>query len=221
MIVYPSDAEACSNIIAIGQRMYQLGMVAANDGNISCRVAPQIIWATPTGVSKGFMTADMLIKLDLQGNIIKGSYKPSSELKMHLKIYEQSADIGAVTHAHPACATAFAVAQIPFEQPVMPEAVVNLGTVPVAPYATPGSIELAEGAAAYAKDHRAVLLANHGALSWGKDLNQAFFRLETLEHYAKILLYSRYTIGKAQLLPDDEIKVLEEIRCCLEAKKDY
>jgi L-fuculose-phosphate aldolase len=208
MIQYPTDQEAQSGIIAIGQKMYQLGMVAANDGNISCRVAPDLIWATPTGVSKGDMTADMLIKLDLVGNIIEGVYKPSSELKMHIMIYEQSREVGAVTHAHPACATAFAVAHIPLEKPVMPEAVINLGTVPVAPYATPGSLELAKSAASYVKDHRALLLANHGALSWGQDLKEAFFRLETLEHYAKILLYSRYFIGKAEPLPEKEIEIL-------------
>lgn len=208
MIQYPTDQKAKSEIIAIGQKMYQLGMVAANDGNISCRVAPDVIWATPTGVSKGDMTADMLIKLDLAGNIIEGSYKPSSELKMHIMIYEQSGEVGAVTHAHPACATAFAVAHIALDQPVMPEAVINLGMVPVAPYATPGSLDLAKGAATYVKEHKALLLANHGALSWGQDLKEAFFRLETLEHYAKILLYSRYLIGRAEPLPEGEIGIL-------------
>lgn len=163
-----NDQQAQKQIIEIGQKMYQLGMVAANDGNISCRLPDGTIWATPTGVSKGSMTDEMLIKLDIDGNLLQGNLEPSSELKMHLSLYRTSDKIKAVTHAHPAHASAFAVANIPLEIPYMPEAVINLGTVPVVPYATPGSLELAEGVAEYAQNRRALLLANHGAVSWGK-----------------------------------------------------
>lgn len=130
---YPTDAEAKRDIIEAGRRMYQKNFVAANDGNISARVSDTLLWATPTGVSKGYMTEDMLVKMDLDGNIVEGKNKPSSEIKMHLRILKESSEIMAVAHAHPPVATSFAAAGIPLDLALLQEAVVLLGVVPVAP----------------------------------------------------------------------------------------
>jgi L-fuculose-phosphate aldolase len=205
---YLSDYEAKSAIIEIGKRMYDNGFVAANDGNISVKVGPNEIWITPTGVSKGFMTADMLIKVDAkEGRILSGHTKPTSELRMHLRIYQENPEILAVTHAHPPIATSFAVAGIPLDKPILPEAIINLGSVPIASYAVPGSQELADLIAAFCKTHKAILLANHGVLTWGNNLKEAYFRLETVEHYAKVLMYTKI-IGKANELNSDQLSKL-------------
>ena len=128
-VKYMSDFEAKNAIIEIGKRMYMKGFVAANDGNISCKVGPSTIWTTPTGVSKGYMTSDMLVKMDFNGKILMGTRKPSSEVKMHLRVYNENPDVMAVTHAHPMVATSFAIAGISLDRAVLPEAVVQLGGV--------------------------------------------------------------------------------------------
>ncbi|ARE86066.1 class II aldolase/adducin family protein [Clostridium formicaceticum] len=198
-------------ICQIGKRMYDREFVAANDGNISVRISENEIWTTPTGVSKGFMTPEMLVKVDLQGKVLEGDSKPSSELKMHLKVYEERPEIKAVVHAHPLTATVLAVAGIPLDQALLPEAIVTLGTVPIAPYATPSTEEVPESIASYLKDHNAVLLENHGALTWGRDILEAYYRMETLEFYAKIILTTRM-LGQANELPYDKIAGLLKIR---------
>ena len=157
---YPSDDVAKDSIIEIGKRMYQKGFVAANDGNISCKVEKDIIWTTPTGVSKGFMTPNMLVKMKLSGEVLIGERKPSSEIKMHIRAYQENPDIMAVTHAHPLVATSFAIAGICLDKAILPEAIVNLGIVPVAHYATPGTQDVPDSIAPYCKTHNAVLLAN-------------------------------------------------------------
>lgn len=124
---YISDAQAKQMILEVGRRMYQGGFVAANDGNISCKVGDNEIWATPTGVSKGFMTEDMLVKLDLDGNVLEGTHKPSSEVKMHLRVFKENPKVQGVVHAHPLTATAFACAGISLEEPVLMEGVLSLG----------------------------------------------------------------------------------------------
>lgn len=211
-IRYPSDFEAKKAIIEVGKRMYNKGFVAANDGNISCKVAQNAVWATPTGVSKGYMTPDMLVKMDLTGKVLMGSYKPSSEMKMHLRVYQENPDVRAVTHAHPPVATSFAIAGISLDKAILPEAVIQLGSVPIAHYATPGSQEVPDSIAPYCKSHNAVLLANHGALSWGKDVFEAFFRLESIEYYATILMYTGSIIGKQNELSCGQVNDLLDIR---------
>ena len=134
---YPSDAQAKAEILDAGRKIYQRGLVAANDGNLSVRVGDNALWVTPTGVSKGAMTEDMLVKLSLDGTVLEGTRKPSSETKMHLRIYQENPAVRAVVHAHPPAATAFAAAGLPLDRPVLQEAVVQLGTVPVAPFALP------------------------------------------------------------------------------------
>lgn len=209
---YLSDYEAKKQIIEIGKRMYDKGFVASNDGNISCKVGPNIIWTTPTGVSKGFMTPDMLVKMNFDGKVLMGKLKPSSEVKMHLRVYNENPDVMAVTHAHPPVATSFAIAGISLDRAILPEAVVNLGSVPIAHYATPGSQDVPDSIAPYCKSHNAVLLANHGALSWGKDLTEAYHRLESLEYYATVLMYTGKIIGRANELSCSQVNELIDIR---------
>ncbi len=209
---YLSDFEAKKAIIEVGKRMYNKGYVAANDGNISCKVSDNIIWTTPTGVSKGFMTQDMLVKMNLDGKILMGKSKPSSEVKMHIRVYQENPEIIAVTHAHPPVATSFAIAGISLDKAILPEAVVTLGSVPIAHYATPGSEDVPNSIAPYCKTHNAVLLANHGALTWGKDIFDAYFRLESLEYYATILMYTGNIIGKANELSCNQVDDLLKIR---------
>ena len=207
-----SDFEAKNAIIEIGKRMYNKGFVAANDGNISIKVGPNALWTTPHGVSKGFMTLDMLVKTDLNGKILMGSHKPSSEVKMHLRVYQENPEVLAVTHAHPPVATSFAIAGISLDKAVLPEAVVQLGSVPIAHYATPGTQEVPDSIAPFCKTHNGVLLANHGALSWGKDVFEAFFRLESMEYYATILMYTGKIIGKQNELSCQQVDELLDIR---------
>ncbi|WP_313133923.1 class II aldolase/adducin family protein [Anaerocolumna sp.] len=209
---YPSDFEAKKAILEIGKRMYMKGFVAANDGNISCKVGPNIIWTTPTGVSKGFMTMDMLVKMDFNGEILAGNRKPSSEVKMHLRVYEENPEVMAVTHAHPPVATSFAIAGISLDRPILPEAIVQLGSVPIAHYATPGTQEVPDSIAPFCKTHNGVLLANHGALSWGRDVFEAFFRLESIEYYATVLMYTGQIIGKQNELSCDQVNELINTR---------
>lgn len=209
---YITNSEAREAIIEVGKRMYNKGFVAANDGNISIKVGANEIWTTPTLVSKGYMTSEMLVKVDLNGNILSGDNKPSSELKMHLRVYNENPDVMAVTHAHPPVATSFAIAGIELDRAILPEAVVNLGTVPIAPYATPGSREVPDSIAPFCRTHNAVLLANHGALTWGRDVFEAYFRLESLEYYATVLMYTGNIIGRANELSESQISKLLEIR---------
>lgn len=211
-VKYMSDFEAKNAIIEIGKRMYNKGFVAANDGNISVKVGPNAIWTTPTGVSKGFMTQDILVKIDLNGKVIMGRSKPSSEAKMHLRVYQENPDVMAVTHAHPPVATSFAIAGISLDKAVLPEAVVQLGSVPIAHYATPGSQDVPDSIAPFCKSHNGVLLANHGALSWGKDVFEAFYRLESMEYYATILMYTGRIIGKQNELSCGQVDELIQIR---------
>jgi L-fuculose-phosphate aldolase len=209
---YMTDTEAREMICEIGRRMYNRNYVAANDGNISVKVGPNEIWTTPTGVSKGYMTPDMMVKMDLSGNILSGKMKPSSEVKMHLRVYNDNPEVHSVVHAHPPIATSFAIAGIPLDKPVLPEAIVLLGNVPVAPYALPGTQEVPDSIAPYCQTHNAVLLANHGALTWGRDLMEAYFRMESLEHYANILMYSNQILKKANELNRSQIDDLIKIR---------
>lgn len=209
---YYSDVEAKNLICEIGKRMYQKNFVAANDGNISVKVSPTTIWTTPTGVSKGFMTQDMMVKMDLFGNVIEGTLKPSSEVKMHLRVYKENEELHAVVHAHPPVATSYAIAGISLEKPISPEAIVLLGRVPVAKYATPGTEEVPDSIAPFVKDHNAVLLANHGAITWGRDIFEAYYRMESLEHYALMLMYSTNIINKANELSYSQVADLIKIR---------
>lgn len=210
--LYLSDQEAIQQILEIGRRMYAKNYVAANDGNITCKVSPTTLWTTPAGVSKGYMTEEMLVKADLDGHILQGTQKPSSELKMHLRVYRENPDLTACVHAHPPVATAFAIAGIALDRPILPEAVVQLGVVPVAPYATPGTQEVPDSIAPYCRTHNGILLANHGALTWGTSPMQAYMRMESLEYYALLTMYTGNIIGQANELSREQVDQLVETR---------
>ena len=168
--------------------LYQRGYVAGSDGNVSLRAGEGKILITPSGVSKGRLTPEMPVLCDLEGRVLAGDRHPSSEAAMHLLVYRQRPDAGAVVHAHPPAATAFAACRRPLDVPYLTEVVSGLGPIPVAPYALPSTPEVPESIRPFLRDHRGVLLANHGALTWGGGLWEAFDRMEQLEHTAKIYL---------------------------------
>ena len=208
---YPTDAQAKAEILEAGIKLFQRGLVAANDGNLSVRVGENALWVTPTGVSKGAMTEEMLVKLDLDGNLLAGTRRPSSEVKMHLRIYRENPDVRAVVHAHPPAATAFACAGIPLDRPVLQESVLMLGAVPVAPFALPGSPGVADSIAPFCRDCRAVLLEYHGAVTWGESMQQAHYRMECLEQTALVTLHLR-TLGCGRVMPPELVRDVEGLR---------
>ena len=170
--------------------MWQLGWVAANDGNVSVRLEDGTFLATPTGMSKSFITPDKLLRIDAKGNVLEGAegLRPSSEIKMHLRCYEKRADVNAVVHAHPPAATGFAVAHRPMDMYNMIEDVAAIGAVPLTPYGTPSTTEVPDAIEPYLNDHDVMLLENHGALTVGSDVITAYYRMESLELWAKITI---------------------------------
>lgn len=199
-------------ICEIGQRMYARRMVAANDGNISVRLSEEEILCTPTGVSKGFMKPEQLCKVDLTGNVLTmaDGFGPSSEVKMHLQVYQKRPDISAVVHAHPIFATGFAVMGRALDIPIMPEVIVNFGKVPLAPYGTPSTAEIPDAIEPYLMDYQAILLESHGALTWAKDLQTAYMKMESVEFYAE-LLYRTTQLGGPRELSAEKLARLREV----------
>lgn len=208
---YTSHQEAKADILEAGRRLYQRAFVAANDGNISARMEDGTIWATPTGVSKGFMTENMLVRLTPEGEILEGSRKVSSEIAMHLAIYRNNPELGGVVHAHSPAATAFATQGRDFDMAVSLETAVQLGVIPCAPYAVTGSKKLAEYAASYCEEFNGCFLEHHGAVTWGADVTQALFRTECLEH--TIIMYEHMrALGQVRLLTEAQLTELEAVR---------
>ncbi len=207
------EYEIKQQILEIGRRIYQNGFVAANDGNISVKLNDHEILCTPTGVSKGFMTTDMICKVDLDGRVLeaKEPYRPSSEVRMHLRVYKKRPDVQSVVHAHPPYATSYAIAGIPLMDPIMPEAVISLGGVPIAKYGTPSTDEIPDAVEEYLPYYDAVLLENHGALSYSDSLLNAYYKMESLEFYAKLMFISTQ-IGGPQKLSEEQVQRLYEIR---------
>ena len=200
-----------ADIVEIGRRMYARGYTASNDGNISVRIDASRLLMTPKSVCKGFMTPDMMCVTDLDGTKLQGDRDPSSEMLMHLEVYRQRPDVQAVVHAHPPTATGFAVAGIPLDRAVLAEVLTTLGSIPLAEYATPSTAELPEAVRKYIKAHDGMLLANHGALTVGGDLYSAYYKMETIEHFAKISLVAR-TLGRENLISREEVMRLQELR---------
>ena len=207
------EYEIKKQICEIGKRIYNRGMVAANDGNISVKLSDNEFLCTPTGVSKGFMTPEYICKVDAEGNVLQanGNFKPSSEIKMHMRVYKCRPDVNSVVHAHPSYATAFAIAGIPLTAPIMPEAVIALGCVPIAEYGTPSTNEIPDAVEKYLPYYDAVLLENHGALSYSVDLLSAYHKMESLEFYAE-LLYKARQLGGPKELSKEQVQRLYEIR---------
>lgn len=194
-----SEIKYKKQICDIGKRIYEKGFVAANDGNISIRLSDDEFLITPTGVSKGFMTPEMIIKVNANGDVLEGDYRPTSEIKMHLLVYRERPDIHAVVHVHPPYATAFAIAGIPLNQAIMPESVVYLGTIPLAEYGTPSTEEVPDAVKKHVHEHQGVLLENHGALTWGRDLEHAYYLMESMEFTAKINWIAKQLDGDREL----------------------
>jgi L-fuculose-phosphate aldolase len=204
------EQTARREIVAVGKLMYERSYVVSSDGNISVRLDDGRIIATPTQTGKGRMTEEMLAVTDSEGRPLNDR-RASSELAMHLLVYREREDVRAVCHAHPPNGSAFAVAGLAIDQPILSEVILTLGCVPLAEYGTPSTDELTEAMRPLVKNHNALLMANHGAVAYGADVWQAFDRLETLEHTAKIAILAR-ALGGAQNLPPDSIEKLIDIR---------
>jgi L-fuculose-phosphate aldolase len=200
-----------ADIVEVGRRMYNRGYTASNDGNISVRLGADRLLMTPKSVCKGFMTPDMMCITDLEGKKLQGDRDPSSEMLMHLEVYRQRADVQAVVHAHPPTATGFAVAGIPLDRAVLAEVLTTLGSIPIADYATPSTAELPAAVRQYIKAHDGMLLANHGALTVGADLYSAYYKMETIEHFAHISLVARM-LGRENLISREEVLRLQGLR---------
>ena len=200
-------------ICDVCHKMWQLGWVAANDGNVSVKLPDGNFMCTPTGISKSFITSEKLVIINDKYEIIEAldGYKPSSEIKMHLRCYKERDDVGAVVHAHPPTATGYAVAGIPLDKYSMIETVIAIGSVPVTPYGTPSTNEVPDAIAPYLQEHDVVLLENHGALTVGADLITAYYRMETLELFAKISLMA-HLLGGAKEISRENIDRLISMR---------
>lgn len=198
-------------LVRFGKMLHAQGFVAATDGNLSVRLDSSRVLVTPTGFSKGMMRQEDMVIVDLHGKKLSGFYNPSSEIAMHLTIYRMRPDVGAVVHAHPCTATGFASAGIALDEPLCSEVVITLGAVPLAPYATTGTMELSDSLRPFIPFHDAILMANHGVVAYGEDLPRAYMRMEAVEHYAKIVLATRQ-LGSARSLNSRELEKLVAVR---------
>lgn len=202
-----NEREIRKFICEIGRRLHARGLVAGADGNITVRLPRERLLATPSGVSKGFMSPEQIVVTDMDGKSLGGG-KPSTEILLHLAVYRKRADVGAVVHAHPPAAVAMTVAGVTLEQCVMPEVLVYMGTVPTTRYATPSSAEGAEVIEELIEKHDALLLDRHGAVTVGADLDTAWQRMEKLEHFAQVVLAARQ-MGQVRTLSEEELLRLE------------
>lgn len=199
-----------SDLIEAGRRLWQRELIAGGEGNLSIRLRGERILATVSGVSKGNLSPEHFVELDMDGNPVGYSrYKPSSEIKMHLAAYRLRPDIGAVCHAHPPHATAFATAGLGIDECVVPEIIVALGSVPLAKYATPSTNEVPQSISEWIGKSDAVLLENHGALTVGKDIFDALFKMESIDHAARILILARQLGGASRLSSANVDKLFE------------
>ncbi len=214
-----SEYEIKKQICDIGKRLYDRRMVAANDGDISVKISDNEYLCTPAGISKGFITPECICKIDGDGNVLQVNrgFKPSSEIKLHLRVYKQRPDVRAVVHAHPVYATSFAVAGKPLVQPVMSQAVIELGCVPVVEYGTSSTTEIPDTAEKYLPCYDAVLLENDGALAYSDSLLAACNKMESLEFYAELLFLSNQ-LGGPKELSKEQLKKLYGVRCALGMK---
>lgn len=206
-----SPFEIKKEICEVGLKLWQKGFVAANDGNISVKISDNEYYCTPTGVSKASLTPDMIIKVDKDGKKLEGKLNPSSEIKMHMRVYRERPDVNAVVHAHPPVATAFTVADIDLDQYVLPEAVLTIGAVPTCDYGTPSTMEIPDSLDPYIQNHDAFLLRNHGALTVGCNLTKAFFVMEEVEFNAVICKHAM-DLGAVHEISRDQLAKLMDLR---------
>lgn len=203
----PDEAQHRADILQFGKLLHQKGYVAATDGNITVRLENNTILSTPTGMSKGLMDADDLVLVDLEGRKISGRRSVSTEIGMHLLIYRLRPDIRGIVHAHPTTATGYAAAGIALNKALISEVVLSLGSIPLARYGTPGTPELTEALEPLIPDHDAILMANHGVVTYGDTLLRAYMKMETVEHFAKIALVT-HLLGQQQPLSDEAVEKL-------------
>jgi len=206
-----SEAQHRRDICAVGRWIHDRGYVASTDGNLSVRLGPDRILLTPTSMSKSMMNPEDLVIVDCDGKRVSGPRKPSTELGMHILIYRLRPDINAVCHAHPPTATGYAAAGLPLDKPILCELVIGLGSIPVARYGTPGTSELGASIEPYVQDHDAILMANHGVVTYGPDLLTAYLRMETTEHFAQVSLVTEQ-LGKKVLLSGADVEKLVAAR---------
>jgi L-fuculose-phosphate aldolase len=206
-------------IVRYGRVLYDRGYIAATDGNISVRLDDHRLLITPTCMCKGMMSGDDLVIVDINGRKLEGHRNVSSEVAMHLLIYRMRPEIRGIVHAHPPTATGFAAAGIALDQPLISEIVLTLGSVPLAPYGCPGTEELSSALRPFVKDNYAILMANHGVVTYADDLERALMHMETVEHLAKITLVAR-TLGQQNVLNSAEVEKLTAIRRQMEALRN-
>jgi L-fuculose-phosphate aldolase len=207
----PSEHKSRKAILEIGLMLHRHGFIAACDGNVSVRLDRRRVLVTPTGMSKGMMKAADLVIVDTTGRKLRGRREVTSEIGMHLLIYRMRSDVNAIVHAHPRTATGFAAAGLALDQPLVCEVVIGLGQIPLAPYGTPGTPELARTLEPLVADYDAILMANHGVVTYGADLQSAYMKMETVEHFAQIALVA-HLLGQQQPLDAAELKKLVEAR---------
>lgn len=209
--MYTNEYKLKESICEIGRRIYNKGFAAANDGNISIRLNDKELLCTPTMVSKGYMKPEDICKVDYEGKQIAGIRKRSSEILLHLSVYKNRPDVNGVVHCHPPHATAFAVAHEPIPKAILPEVEVFLGEVPTAIYVTPGGQKFADSIIPYVKDCNTILLANHGTITFGPDLEKAYFNTEIIDAYCRILILSRQ-LGRVNYFTEKETSELLELK---------
>ncbi len=206
-----SERQHREEIVRFGKLLHQHGFVAATDGNLSVRLDQETILTTPTGVSKGMMEPEDLVVVDVSGRKVIGRGQPTSEIPMHLLIYKLRPDVHGIVHAHPPTATGYAAAGLPLNQALVSEVVIGLGCVPLAKYGTPGTKELTDALKPLIPQYDAILMANHGVVSYGESLAGAYMKMETVEHFASIALVT-HVLGRQQLLSEEEVSKLYEAR---------
>jgi L-fuculose-phosphate aldolase len=208
-------------MVRYGRLLHEKGFVAACDGNLTARLGPDRLLTTPTGMSKGMMEPDDLVVVDMQGRRIEGRRAPSSEIGMHLLIYRLRPDVSGIVHAHPATATGYAAAGLSLEQALVSEVVQSLGSIPLARYGTPGTEELGRTLEPLIPQHDAILMANHGVVTYGNSLLQAYMKMETVEHFARIALVTDLLGQKQPLSPRDVEKLVAgRVRNGVQSKPD-
>ena len=206
-----SDRQHRQEIVQFGRLLHENGLVAATDGNLSVRLDETHLLVTPTCISKGRMRASDMVIVDMDGRRISGKRRVSSEIGMHLLIYRLRPDVQGIVHAHPPTATGFAASGYDLNRPLVCEVVVGLGSIPLARYGTPGTPELTDALAPLIPNHEAILMANHGVVTFGSSLESAYMHMETVEHFAKIALVT-HLLGNEQPLDDKEVQKLHEVR---------
>lgn len=205
----PTQQQLKQDIVCICRMLHRKNYLAATDGNVSVRLGDRLL-ITPSGVNKGIMEAEQILAVDLSGRVLEGEGRPSSEIKMHLLAYELRPDITAVVHAHLPYATGCTLAGIDLLEPILPEVVITLGGIPTAPYATPGTIEVPEAVRGFIREYDALLLSRHGAMTVGRDVVDAYNKMEKLEHTARVVLAARLQ-GPVEPLPAAEVEKLRDI----------